>query len=237
MEIFGLNNEELIKAIKERHSVRSYLADKKIEPEKIQRVKDAIEQINSVNTALSFRLVTEEPRAFGGRWASYGNFKGVSNYIVIAGNKEKTVDFDCGRKGEELVLLIQHIGMNTCWVGLTYKKIEGAFEIGKNDSIRCVIAFGYGEDATGRSHKIKTPEQVSNIEESSPSWFKKGIEMALLAPTAVNQQKFFFKYMGEDTVKAIHRTSLIGYSRIDLGIAATHFLIGADNDKINLEIS
>lgn len=57
-----------------------------------------------------------------------------------------------------------------------------------------------------------------------PDWFKSGMEAAMLAPTAVNQQKFRITLSG-DTVKA---ESLGGfYSKVDLGIVKYHFEIGA----------
>ena len=43
----------------------------------------------------------------------------------------------------------------------------------------------------GVSHKIKTVEQVSNASDITPSWFKKGIEATLLAPTAVKTNRSF----------------------------------------------
>ena len=51
-------------------------------------------------------------------------------------------------------------------------------------------------------------------------WFQKGMEAVCLAPTAMNQQKFFFE-LKDGTVTA---KSLGGfYSKIDLGIAKYHF--------------
>ena len=68
-------------------------------------------------------------------------------------------------------------------------------------------------------------------------WFKNGVEAALLAPTAVNQQKFSFEYIGMENgrhvVKAKRGFSIIGYTKIDLGIAKYHFEIGAG--KVNFE--
>jgi hypothetical protein len=76
---------------------------------------------------------------------------------------------------------------------------------------------------------------VSNASDITPSWFKKGVEAALLAPTAVNQQKFSFKYVGMSNnrhqVRAKKGFSMIGYTRIDLGIAKYHFEIGAGKDN------
>ncbi len=86
-------------------------------------------------------------------------------------------------------------------------------------------------ETQGVSHKIKTVEQVSNASDITPSWFKKGVEAALLAPTAVNQQKFSFEYVGEKNnchqIRAKKGFSMIGYAKMDLGIAKYHFEIGA----------
>ncbi len=49
----------------------------------------------------------------------------------------------------------------------------------------------------GNSHKSKAKSDVSNASDLTPAWFNKGIDAALLAPTAVNQQKFYFKYLGK----------------------------------------
>ena len=98
------------------------------------------------------------------------------------------------------------------------------------EKIACYIAIGYGE-TQGVGHKIKTVEQVSNANDTTPSWFKKGVEAALLAPTAVNQQKFSFEYVGvkdgHHQVRAKKGFSMIGYAKMDLGIAKYHFEVGA----------
>lgn len=229
-----LSHQQLVKAIDERRSVRQYDGSRAVEADKLKVIAEVVDEVNSNHGELSFRLVCGEPRAFGGRWASYGNFRGVNNYIVVAGNKEKTTDLLCGSEGERIVLLMQHLGLSSCWVGLTYKRIEGAFEIPDDHAIRCLIAFGYREGESPKEHKSKTPEQVSNLSTESPEWFREGVRLALKAPTAVNQQKFYFEHTGGNDVTASPRFSLIGYSRIDLGIASLHFRIGANNPELNL---
>ena len=57
-----------------------------------------------------------------------------------------------------------------------------------------------------------------------PDWYKRGIEAALLAPTAMNQQKFVFS-CHDKTVSLKKGTGF--YSKIDLGIVKYHFEIGA----------
>lgn len=94
-----------------------------------------------------------------------------------------------------------------------------------------MISLGYGQ-TQGRTHKIKRVDEVSNADAHTPEWFRKGVEAALLAPTAINQQKFYFEYLSTPSdelhaVRARRRFSLVGYTQMDLGIAKLHFEIGA----------
>lgn len=224
-----MNRDTLIQAIHERHSVRIYDETKQVPTDILDPLVSRIDEINRNHPELNFLLVRDDPTAFGG-WASYGAFKGVRNYIVIAGNNGKEIDLLCGMKGEELVLFLQSMGLSTCWVGLTFKKNKEVVKLRANDKIRCLIALGYAADSNIRKHKIKTLQQVSNITEESPLWFRTGVEMALLAPTAVNQQKFRFDLNVDGNVVAHAGRSIVGYTVIDLGIAITHFLIGSGKD-------
>ena len=167
---------------------------------------------------------------------SYGSFSGVRNYFVMVGKKGADLDERVGYYGEQLVLLAQTLGLNTCWVGLSYRKVPEAYNVGKDEKLACMIALGYGE-TQGVSHKIKTIEQVSNASDLTPTWFKRGVEAALLAPTAVNQQKFSFEYVGisnnRHQVRAKKGFSMIGYTQMDLGIAKYHFEIGAGKENFD----
>ncbi|MBP5508298.1 MAG: nitroreductase [Prevotella sp.] len=222
----------LQEAIEARHSVRAY----KEQPLAEDIVKVLEEEIVKLNTEghLHMQLIVNEPKAFQGTMAKYGKFRNANNYIVMAGKKADDLDERVGYYGEHLVLLAQTLGLNTCWVGLSYSKVPGTYVLEDGEKIACYIAIGYGE-TQGAGHKIKSVEQVSNASDSTPSWFRKGVEAALLAPTAVNQQKFSFEYVGMDDnrhkVLAKKGFSLIGYTKMDLGIAKYHFEIGAGKDN------
>ena len=69
---------------------------------------------------------------------------------------------------------------------------------------------------------------VSNVSDNSPEWFKKGVEAALIAPTAVNQQKFKFELNGN---KVSAKPGLGFYSKVDLGIVKYHFEVGAGKEN------
>ncbi len=224
----------LQEAINARHSVRAY-KDQPLSEEIINVLEDEIVRLNHEGQ-LHIQLICNEPKAFQGTMAKYGKFRNANNYLVMAGKKSKADDLDerVGYYGEHLVLLAQTLGLNTCWVGLSYSKVPGTYVLDEDEKIACYIAIGYGE-TQGVSHKVKTVEQVSNATDLSPSWFRKGVEAALLAPTAVNQQKFSFEYLGlknnRHQVRAKKGFSLIGYSQMDLGIAKYHFEIGAGKDN------
>ena len=223
----------LLEAISARHSVRKY-TDKDIPADIIAALQDKIAECNKVGN-LNIQLVLNETRAFTGM-LSYGQFCGVKNYFVMVGKKGDNLDERVGYYGEQLVLLAQTMGLNTCWVGLSYRKVPEAYNVGKDEKLACMIAVGYGE-TQGVGHKIKTVEQVSNASDITPSWFKRGVEAALLAPTAVNQQKFSFEYVGmkdsKHMVKARKGFSLVGYTSMDLGIAKCNFeiAVGTENFK------
>ena len=221
----------LLEAISARHSVRKYI-DKDIPADIIAALQEKVAECNKEGN-LNIQLVQNETRAFTGM-LSYGQFSGVKNYLVMVGKKSKDLDERVGYYGEQLVLYAQTLGLNTCWVGLSYRKVPEAYNIGKEEKLVCMIALGYGE-IQGVGHKIKTVEQVSNASDITPSWFKKGVEAALLAPAAVNQQKFSFEYVGMNNnrhqVKAKKGISMIGYTQIDLGIAKCHFEIGAGKEN------
>ena len=221
-------------AIEARHSVRAY-KDQPLGDEIIKQLEDKIEELNHEGQ-LHIQLVCNEPKAFQGTLAKYGKFRNANNYIVMAGKKADDLDERVGYYGEHLVLLAQTLGLNTCWVGLSYSKVPGTYVLGEGEKIACYIAIGYGE-TQGVTHKVKTVEQVSNASGVTPTWFKKGVEAALLAPTAVNQQKFSFEYVGMSNnrhqVRAKKGFSLVGYTQMDLGIAKYHFEIGAGKDNFD----
>ena len=216
---------DVMDAIRERHSVRSY-NERAIEGDVKGALLSYIEQCNK-ESGLHMQLVMNEPQAFDGFMAHYGNFSGVRNYIAMIGRKGKELEEKCGYYGEKVVLKAQELGLNTCWVAMTYSKVKTAFQINSGERLCLVIAVGYGE-TNGVGHKSKPAEAVMEAKEPVPEWFKKGIAAALLAPTAMNQQKFLFTLNG-DTVTA--KAGMGFYTKIGLGIAKCHFEVGAGKEN------
>ena len=212
-------------AIIRRISNRKYVS-RPLSEEEISELNKLIEQNNRAG-GLRLRLVTECPEVFSGL-KGYGMFSGVRNLILIAGpESDPDVEEKCGYYGEKVVLKAQQMGLNTCWVALTYKKVKSAFQVGPGEKLGLVIAVGYGKNQ-GVPHTSKAPEAVMETEGPAPDWFRRGVEAALLAPTAMNQQKFKFTLRG-DTVAA--KAGMGFYTKVDLGIVKYHFELGAGTDR------
>lgn len=218
---------DIFEAMKTRHSVRTY-TDKKIEGEVLHALHQIIDACNAAS-GLSIQLCVDEPGAFSGMMARYGKFKNVKNYIALVGPKDAALDEKCGYYGEKLVLEAQQLGLNTCWVAMTFSKgkSKSAIKINPGEKLLMVIALGYGE-TNGVAHKTKSIEELSQTSDTIPDWFRSGMEAVQLAPTAMNQQKFTFTRKGT-SVSAASGSGF--YTKVDLGIAKYHFELGAGDGE------
>lgn len=216
---------ELMEAMRARHSVRSYV-DRPLDADAVNILEAEIAACNREGD-LHIQLVRDEPQAFGGFMARYGRFSGVKNYLALAGKKGPELEEKCGYYGERLVLLAQSLGLNSCWVAMSYDKSKAACRLDAGEKLCIVISLGYGA-TQGVPHKSKAAEEVMAAKGEVPWWFRAGVEAALLAPTAMNQQKF--KFALEDG--AVAASAGMGfYSKIDLGIAKYHFEVGAGREN------
>ena len=220
-----------IDAIYDRHSVRQY-KNQPLSKEVIHALRSEIDACNQ-ESGLHIQLVTNEPKAFDSFMAHYGKFKGVTNYLALVGKKEPSLEEKCGYFGEKLVLFAQELGLNTCWVAMTYSKIKTAFQVGKGEKLCIVIALGYGE-TQGVPHKSKSMEEVVQLNGPVPEWFQKGVQAALLAPTAINQQKLLFRL---DKNRVSVKAGFGFNTKIDMGIVKYHFEIGAGKEHFQWELS
>lgn len=209
----------IIEAIQKRHSVRRF-TDQIIEDNVLVALQTEVKVCNA-ESGLNIRLVTDDPDTFNGLLAKV-NFSGARNYIVLVGKKSANLEEKAGYYGEWLVLKAQQLGLNTCWAA-SFSKKKFVTEIGNDEKVVMIIAFGYGT-TQGVPHKSKPLESLCKVDGDIPDWFRAGMEAAMLAPTARNQQKFLFT-LSANTVKAESRGG--SFSNIDLGIGKYHFEVGA----------
>lgn len=215
-------------AIVERHAVRSF-TDEPISESDLKVLHNVIGESNK-ESGLRMQLAVNEPRAFTGGLARYGKFNNVRNYLALVGPKGPDLEEKCGYYGERVVLEAQKLGLNSCWVGLTYDKANTRYALADREKLVIVVALGHGT-TQGVSRKSKSIAQVSRVAPgvTAPEWFEQGVAAALLAPSSMNQQLYKFEYTGKTTASGrpviAARTLPAPYANVDLGIAKLHFEI------------
>lgn len=220
---------DMLEAMKARHSVRSYM-EKTIPVEVVSQMQAEIDACNK-ESGLHIQLVTGEPKAFDGMMAHYGKFSGVQNYIALIGKKSGDLEEKLGYYGERIALRAQMLELNTCWVAMSFSKgmTKKSCEIRQGEKLVCVLSLGYGA-TQGIAHRSRPIEVLCKAEIPMSDWFKAGIEAALLAPTAINQQKFMLIQQGD----AVLAKSTGGfYAKVDLGIVKYHFEVGAGTENFH----
>ncbi len=209
---------DIMQVIRARHSVRAY-TPRKIEPERRRELGRLVERYNA-ESGLHMQLRYDDPSGFDSRLAHYGSFRNVNNYLVLAGAKAPDLETNCGYYGEKFVLEAQKLGLNTCWAVLTFQKSAVRKLLAEGDRLVAVIAVGYGA-TQGTAHKNKPRERLVRCRGEVPAWFVRGAEAAILAPIAMNQQKFQISLENGEPVLRV--AGLGPYTKIDLGIVKCHF--------------
>ncbi len=204
-------------AMQVRHSVRAY--ESRPVPEELrEEIEKAVSDANR-ESGLHIQVFWDKPQVFAGK------IKGAENGIILIGKNAPNLDEMLGYYGAQIMLRLQMLGLNSVWVAMSFNKREAAAlcSIEDGDSLVNAIAFGYGT-TQGTAHKSKSVERCMNVKGDVPEWFARGMEAAMLAPTAINQQQFVFSLDGE-TVSA--KAKLGPFSKVDLGIAKYFFEIGS----------
>ena len=210
-----------VEAINSRHSVRAY-QDKAIEPDKVAALSELISECNEKGN-LHLQLLTDAGKTFNRLLNKAMGLGSAPSVIACIGHDDDTLDERVGYYGEQVVLLAQRLGLNTCWAG-TFNAKNVQAEIRPGERLAIVIAIGYGK-VSGKPHKSKTFDEVTAGPAEKPDWFRKGVELALLAPTAINQQKFEIRLNEDRTVTFTDRKGV--FSKVDLGIVKYHFEVGS----------
>ena len=211
-----------IDAIKDRHSVRNYRPDR-IEESKVEKIRQMIGELNKEGN-LHLQFIENAGNTYNKLLNRAMGLGSAPSVIACVGADDETLDQRVGYFGERLVLDLQEMGLNTCWAGTFNRKTIPA-EVAGGERLVISIALGYGKDH-GKPHKSKSAEQVIVAEGERPYWFNRGVEMALLAPTAVNQQKFQIRLNADNSVDVVDKGGVL--SQVDVGIVMRHFEIGSE---------
>lgn len=230
-----------LEQLQQRHSVRKY-ADTAIPADVITILEKEVEEINANYEGIRFSLVFDNGEAFGSFKKTYGQFKGVRNYLVAA--VDMNVDNSkeiAGFAGEQFCMLAVSQGLGTCFVGATYDPAKVQVNLSATEKITFLIPFGY-EDEKGPGFVGKLVQRVAhansrkaeefydnnlgffNLQEAMnrmPSLFT-GLQAVECAPSGMNRQPARV-WIGEDTFLHMGLSFNGDYTANDLGIAKFNF--------------
>ena len=214
---------DIKEAIYARHTVRKF-QDKPLAEDVVKALQARIEKVNKEHQ-VNIKLVTNESVPVWGVMKFFMT-KGLKNYLVLLGPDRADIEESLGYCGIDIALYAQTLGLNTWWVGGTYSKNSASKDV-EGSVINGIIALGYGQ-VQGVPHKSKAFEDVCQYEGAMPEWFKQGVEAALLAPTAMNKQKFMITGKDNEVSISCYNGK---WSGTDLGIVKYHFEVGAGKDN------
>ncbi len=220
----------LEEAVRKRRSVRRF-QDAALSEEIRAALEEEIRTVNR-ESGLHIQLVCDRPEAFATLMNRYGWFSGVRHYVALVGPENGELDEKCGYYGERIALFAETLGLGSCWVGGTFNRKKTAYEAESGEKMALILAVGIPA-SPGKPRKSKSYSAVTRNAESAPEWFRRGVEMALMAPTAVNQQKFMLEYSAPDRVRLTAGRG--AFVQVDKGIVKYHFEIGAGKENFSWE--
>ena len=233
-------------AINVRCSRRNYDKARNIETS----VKDRLHfTCNSFRPYKSARVefVSEPPDdIFANALGFYGNIKNAPAFLAFIGDmSDEHVQEKMGYTGEGIVLEATSLGLGTCWVALTYKAstVKSMISLESNEKLIAVSPLGYSTEqwtfeekmfsGFGSNHKRnKLSSMVKGLPETQwPDWARSAVEVARLAPSAINRQPWSFKILQNSvTISTSGAAPEFNVARrLDCGIAMLHLELGALN--------
>ena len=115
---------------------------------------------------------------------------------------------------QQMDLFLQTLGLGVCWLGMGRMNPKTATQV-EDMKFVIMLAFGHPKGDQLRhdlkEFKRKSMEQIADQEDAR-------LEVARLAPSAVNSQPWYFTHEGA----AIHAYCSSRGSRLDAGIAVAH---------------
>lgn len=236
--------------IKQRKSVRSY-DPRPISPKDQALIEAYIQDPKHLKGVFGHTIKLYYVKMDGlksEKIGTYGVIKQAPAYVVSVCENTREAFIDCGLVFENLVLYLESIGLNTCWLGGTFnrQKLKLNATLAPYEMIPIISPVGYGADH--QSFLEKTMRKLAKSDQRKPSeqlffendfqhpltdatWLET-LEYVRLAPSASNQQPWRVVVSEDQTLHFyLERTpnyggGKLGYDiqMVDMGIAISHYL-------------
>ena len=227
-----------VDVIDERISCRAF-EQRAVEQEKVDILASDIERINS-QSGLHFQLYgpREDGTAIDLSTSMFAN--NAPLYAALVGPSEYGPQEQLGYYGEQLVLLVQQIGLSSCWVASTYNQETTRADIAEGEKLHDVLPIGYApakQPLRQRTMRAAIRARDKKLEDfwhgptplsQAPEWIQACMLAVLKGPSAANKQPVFFVQQIKDgpiRAEVIEGGSDQKYT--DLGIAKLHFELTA----------
>ena len=249
MEYIG----SILNLIKTRKSSRTF-KEIAIEEKALDKLKAYIAELNGeTKIKARFVFVSGDDSALteGKKLGTYGFIKGARSFLVGVLDKNEQDALEFGRLFEKLVLFATDLGLQTCWLGGTFKKsdFEKSLSLKDNEFIPIVSPVGYEKDklrvfesamrvVVGADNRKPRGELFFDGDISSPlngseaEPYATALEMVRLGPSASNKQPWRVIKDKKGLHFYLCRTKGYGVPSYDvqlndIGIAKCHFELTA----------
>lgn len=229
-------NMDIIEAMKERRSVRSFNGEG-IPTRLVDALNKAAEEASSpFGGDVTIRLKRFDIEG-GYRPSTYGVITGARDFFLIAMKDDEASALTAGFRFEQVVLRAWQLGLGSCWIAATFK--GSVFDEGNvwNDGerLRIVGPVGFAVKpsfrekitrlAVGSSHRKPFDELffLEDFNRSLPAGnrFAESLEMMRLAPSSTNSQPW--RAVVTDNTVHFYCKPKGSCSIIDCGIGLRHF--------------
>ena len=243
---------------KKRKSVRTYIEKplEKADREKIEAYIDSLlKEETPFSAKIRIRLFDVDKDINAKDLGTYGVIKNARTYLGVAVNEAEDAMEAVGYVFEKLVLYAASLGLGTCWLGGTFNRGEFAkameltgdeffpiaspigYPAPKNHAVDKIMRMAIKADSRKPFEEIFFDKSFSSplSAEASGDYYEI-LEAVRLAPSAKNAQPWrilkdgsTFHFFEKKTIPS----STHDIQRLDIGIAACHFDLAAEEKGIN----
>ncbi|KAL0206862.1 hypothetical protein P9112_012573 [Eukaryota sp. TZLM1-RC] len=234
------DHQQLLNAIPQRHSRRSFDPAKPVSLEMIDKLKTFATEFrpfDGIRTEVK-ECLPELP-IFKGIVGGLGKASGAPIFAaVIVDTQQQAHAAKAGIIFESFVLKCTELGLGTCWIAGTYNKANANqyFSLKPNEKILSVTPIGYPVERKGfgekmlstlsGSHKRRSLSDIVLSDIPDQTWVHSALENVRIAPSAVNRQPWLISYENNTYSFFFNGSDTPNYSKaMDVGIAIAHFLL------------
>ncbi len=226
----------IIEAIKERRSVRSFNGEGLSASQKTELKKAIGESYSPFGGKLTIRLKEFDMKE-GYKPSTYGTIKGAGDFFLLGIGSDEASALTTGFQFEQVVLKAWQMGLGSCWIAATFKGSDfdrdETWHDGEELKIICPVGVAIKptikEKLTRLTLGSKNRKPFDelffagdfNHPFTTENKFAEALDMLRLAPSSTNSQPWRALVEG-DTVHFYYKPKS-KYSVLDCGIGIYHF--------------